>query len=237
MHEYLDTCTVYSVPLKCTPLWTDIRRLVESLPADIPYIRSPATLRDLYTPTCCVSLVILFNFGLRYHSQRPWRLRFRMYTCTLYTCTPKLYPHGSECQDTCQTRSRPALGEPGGFEVLETASLARATGTRTPNSGARNRCVANYTIALCRLERAEYTQGAPGCQEIFLPFLCFLQFSGGGWRRRLRRSGVHPARRRRCRRRNLHLPRRGKALPNPGFAGFLHCAGYARESWCVSRSR
>ena len=27
--------------------------------------------------------------------------------------------------------------------------LSRATGTRTPNSGARNRCVANYTIALC----------------------------------------------------------------------------------------
>ena len=121
--------------------------------------------------------------------------------------------------------------------LAEQVLLSRATGTRTPNSGARNRCVANYTIALCRLERAEYTQGAPGCQEIFLPFFCFLQFSGGGWRRRLRRSGVHPARRRRCRRRNLHLPRRGKALPNPGFAGFLHGAGYARGSWCVSRSR
>ncbi len=27
--------------------------------------------------------------------------------------------------------------------------LSRATGTRTPNNGARNRCVANYTMALC----------------------------------------------------------------------------------------
>ncbi len=167
MHVYLDTCTVYSVPLKCTPLRTDIRRFVESLPADIPYIRSPATLRDLYTLTCCVSLVILFNFGLRYRPQRPWRLRLRMYTCTLYTCTPKLYPHGRECQDTCQMRSRPALGEPGGFEMLETASLARATGTRTPNSGARNRCVANYTIALCRLERGEVYAWSTGLSRDF----------------------------------------------------------------------
>ena len=32
--------------------------------------------------------------------------------------------------------------------LAATPFFARATGTRTPNSGARNRCVANYTIAL-----------------------------------------------------------------------------------------
>ena len=44
--------------------------------------------------------------------------------------------------------------------------FSRATGTRTPNSGARNRCVANYTIALCCLERAKYTLTFTGCQAI-----------------------------------------------------------------------
>ena len=50
--------------------------------------------------------------------------------------------------------------------------LYRDIGTRTPNSGARNRCVANYTISLlCRsqadLERREYTLTTRYCQAIF----------------------------------------------------------------------
>ena len=47
--------------------------------------------------------------------------------------------------------------------LIEHSRDARATGTRTPNSGARNRCVANYTIALT--QRAEYSKDAHECQE------------------------------------------------------------------------